>query len=99
MCRKMRCHGRRPAWLNRELWIEFRKKKRVYDLWKKGQANQEDYKDVMRLCTEKTRRAKAQLVFNLTTAVKDNKDTVKENKNKDNRKYFLCLKVVRPVVL
>ncbi|GAB0179913.1 hypothetical protein GRJ2_000456600 [Grus japonensis] len=40
--------GRRPAWLNRELWLEVRKK-RVYDLWKKGQATQEDYKDVVRL--------------------------------------------------
>ncbi|KAK4828709.1 LOW QUALITY PROTEIN: hypothetical protein QYF61_000547 [Mycteria americana] len=35
-------------------------KRRVYDLWKKGQATQEDYKDVVRLCREKMRRAKAQ---------------------------------------
>ncbi|KAK4815667.1 hypothetical protein QYF61_005413 [Mycteria americana] len=49
------------------------KKKRVYNLWKKGQATQEDYKDIMRLCREKIRRAKAQLERNLATAVKDNK--------------------------
>ena len=49
MCQKTRRWGRRPAWLNRELWLELRKKRRVYDLWMKGQATQEDYKDVMRL--------------------------------------------------
>ncbi|KAK4821440.1 hypothetical protein QYF61_020023 [Mycteria americana] len=72
-CRKMTQWGRRRAWLNRELWLELRKKRRVYDLWKKGQATQEDYKDVMRLCREKIRRAKDQLELNLATAVKDNK--------------------------
>ncbi|KAK4810005.1 LOW QUALITY PROTEIN: hypothetical protein QYF61_004912 [Mycteria americana] len=46
MCRETSRRGRSPAWLNRELWLELRKKRRVYDLWKKGQATQEDYKDV-----------------------------------------------------
>lgn len=27
--------------------------KRVYDLWKKGQATQEEYKDIDRSCTKK----------------------------------------------
>ncbi|KAK4825741.1 hypothetical protein QYF61_002180 [Mycteria americana] len=72
MCQKMSRQGRRLSWLNRELWLELRKKRRVYDLWKKGQATQEDYKDV-RLCREKIRRAKTQLELNLATAVKDNK--------------------------
>lgn len=36
--------GARLVWLNREL--EFRKM-RVHELWKKGKATQEDYKDVM----------------------------------------------------
>ncbi|KAK4806350.1 hypothetical protein QYF61_017219 [Mycteria americana] len=48
-------------------------KKRIYDFWKTEQATQEDYKDVMRLCREKSRRAKAQLELNLATAIKDNK--------------------------
>ncbi|KAK4823940.1 hypothetical protein QYF61_008326 [Mycteria americana] len=65
--------GRRPTWLTRELWLEFRKKRRVYDLWKKGRATQEDYKGVARLCREKIRRAKAELELNLAVAVKDNK--------------------------
>ncbi|KAK4811169.1 hypothetical protein QYF61_019800 [Mycteria americana] len=72
-CRKMSQQGRRLAWLTRELWLELRKKRRVYDLWKKGQATQEDYKGVARLCREKIRRAKAELELNLAAAVKDNK--------------------------
>jgi len=37
------------------------------------QATQEDYKDIMGLCREKIRRAKAQVDFSLATAVKENK--------------------------
>ncbi|KAK4826428.1 LOW QUALITY PROTEIN: hypothetical protein QYF61_008961 [Mycteria americana] len=65
---------------------ELRKKRRVHDLWKKGQATQEDYKDVVRLCREKIRRAKAWLEINLATAKKkcfckyiSNKRKAKEN--------------------
>ncbi|KAK4823601.1 hypothetical protein QYF61_003801 [Mycteria americana] len=72
-CRKTSRRGRRPAWLTRELWLELRKKRRVYDLWKKGRETQEDYKGVARLCREKIRRAKAELELNLAAAVKDNK--------------------------
>ncbi|KFQ22405.1 hypothetical protein N332_14875, partial [Mesitornis unicolor] len=73
VCRKMSQQGRRPAWMNRELWVELREKKRVYGLWKKGQATQEAYRATVRLCREKIRRAKAQLELNLASAVKDNK--------------------------
>ncbi|KAK4806863.1 hypothetical protein QYF61_012584 [Mycteria americana] len=72
-CRKTSRRGRRPAWLTRELWLELRRKRRVYDLWKKGRATQEDYKGVARLCREKTRRAKAELELSLAAAIKDNK--------------------------
>ncbi|KAK4819386.1 hypothetical protein QYF61_003657 [Mycteria americana] len=72
-CQKTSRRGRRPAWLTRELWLELRKKRRVYDLWKKGRATQEDYKGVARLCRGKIRRAKAELELNLAAAVKDNK--------------------------
>ncbi|KAK4826490.1 hypothetical protein QYF61_009563 [Mycteria americana] len=72
MCRKTSQQGRRPACLNRELWLELRKKRRVYDLWKKGQATQENHKDVVRLCREKIRSTKAQLELNLATAIKGN---------------------------
>ncbi|KAK4813827.1 hypothetical protein QYF61_001831 [Mycteria americana] len=72
-CQKTSRRGRRPAWLTKELWLELRKKRRVYNLWKKGQATQEDYKGVARLCREKSRRAKAELELSLAAAVKDNK--------------------------
>ncbi|KAK4831113.1 hypothetical protein QYF61_015416 [Mycteria americana] len=70
-CRKTSRRGRRPAWVTREL--ELRKKRRVYDLWKKGQVTQEDYKGVARLCRKKIRKAKAELELNLAAPVKDNK--------------------------
>jgi len=57
----------------RELWLELLKTRRVYALWKKGQATQEDYKDIRQLCREKIRRAKAQLELSLATAIRDNK--------------------------
>ena len=34
LCRKSSKRGRRPAWLNRELLVELRRKKKPYDLWK-----------------------------------------------------------------
>ena len=77
--------GRRPAWLNRELWLELRKKKRVYDLWKRGQATQKDYKDVVRMCRDKIRKAKAHLELNLATAVKDNRKCFYKYINKKRR--------------
>uniref|UniRef100_A0A493TF21 Reverse transcriptase domain-containing protein n=1 Tax=Anas platyrhynchos platyrhynchos TaxID=8840 RepID=A0A493TF21_ANAPP len=72
-CPKTSWWGRRPAWLNRELWLELRRKKRVYDLWKSGQATREDCKDVARQCRDKIRKAKAHLELNLATAIKENK--------------------------
>ena len=65
---------RRPAWLNRELWLELRQYYRVYDHWKKGQPTQ-DYEDAVRLCREKIRRTKAKLELNLAAAIKDNKNS------------------------
>ena len=59
VCQKTSWWRKRVACLNRKHWLELRKKKTVYDFWKKRQATQEGYKDVMRLCREKIRRAKA----------------------------------------
>ncbi|KFO59554.1 hypothetical protein N302_13641, partial [Corvus brachyrhynchos] len=73
VCHKSSKWGRRPAWLNRELLVKLRGKKLIYDLWKKGQATQEEYKDVVRSCREGIRKAKAQLEFNLATVIKENK--------------------------
>lgn len=49
----------------------------MYPLWKKGQAIQEDYKDVVRLCRGKIRKAKDQPEFSLATAIKGNKNVSK----------------------
>lgn len=48
-------------------------KKRVCNIWKKGQMTQEEYKDIVRSCRENIRKAKAQLELNLASAVKSNK--------------------------
>jgi len=42
MCHKTNQHGRRPTWLKGLLLLGLRKKRRVYHLWKTGQANQEE---------------------------------------------------------
>lgn len=42
VCPKLNWWERRPARLIRELFWELRKGKRVYELWKQGQAAQED---------------------------------------------------------
>ncbi|KAF1544809.1 hypothetical protein FQV19_0013932, partial [Eudyptula minor] len=65
--------GRRRAWLNGKLLLGLRKKRRVYCLWKKGQATQEEYRDLVRSCREEMRKAKAQLEHNLAAVIKDDK--------------------------
>ena len=72
-CCKRSQQQRRPPWLNRELWLELREKRRVYGLWKKGLVPHNDYKDAVRLCRVEIRRSKAQLEMNLASAIKDNK--------------------------
>jgi len=49
------------------------KNRRVYHLWKKGQATQKEYKGLVRLCREEIRKAKAQLEIRLATVARDNK--------------------------
>ncbi|KAM9590717.1 uncharacterized protein ACIBXB_005842 isoform 1-T1 [Morphnus guianensis] len=73
MCRKSNRRGKRPAWLNGELLLGVKKKRRVYHLWKKGRATWEEYRDLVRSYREKIRKAKAQLELNLATIVRDNK--------------------------
>ena len=74
MCRKTNRQGRQPAWLNRELLLGLKKKRRVYHLWKKGQVTQEEYRGLVRSCREEIRKAKAQLELRLDTVVRDNKE-------------------------
>jgi len=60
--------------LNREFLLGLRKKRRVYHLWKKGQATQEEYRGFVRSCREEIRQARAQLELRMTTVVRDNKN-------------------------
>ena len=73
LSRKMSWCGRRPAWINRELFLRLQEKKRIYFLWKKVWATWKEYKEVVKMCREKIRRVKAQLEFNLAAGVKRNK--------------------------
>ena len=56
-----------------DLWLELKSNRKVYGLWKSGQATYDDYRYVVKLCREKIRKTKAQLELNLITKVKDNK--------------------------
>ena len=53
--------------------MKLREKKRIYLLWKKGWVTQKEYKEVVKMCREKIRKAKAQLELNLATGVKRNR--------------------------
>lgn len=55
---KSRLAGKKDALLSREIWLQLRKKWRVYGLWKKGEAIQEDHQVVVRLCRKKIRKSK-----------------------------------------
>ncbi|XP_054058617.1 UPF0462 protein C4orf33 homolog isoform X2 [Rissa tridactyla] len=81
-CRKSKGQAEWPVWMNKELLMELRNKRRVYHLWKKGQATQEEYRDLIRLYRAKIREAKAQLELNLGTNIKDNKKSFYKHINK-----------------
>jgi len=68
---KMSQWARRPVWLNRDLWLELRNKRKVYGLRKSGQETYDNYKYVVKLCRKKIRKPKAHLELNLATKFKD----------------------------
>ncbi|XP_072186656.1 uncharacterized protein [Excalfactoria chinensis] len=49
LSRKMSRWRRRPAWMNRELFLRLREKKGIYRLWKEGRATQNDYKEAVKM--------------------------------------------------
>ncbi|GAB0208054.1 mitochondrial enolase superfamily member 1 [Grus japonensis] len=59
--------------MSKELLEKLKGKKEVYRMWKKGMATWEEYRDVVRVCRDATRKAKAHLELNLARDVKDNK--------------------------
>lgn len=61
----MSWRGRRLACLNRELFLRLQEKKRVCLLWKKVWATQREYKETVKVCREKIRKAEDQLELKL----------------------------------
>jgi len=49
------------------------RRERVYLLWKKGWATLREYRELIRTCREKIRKAEAELELNLATVIKENK--------------------------
>lgn len=72
-CHKSSKQGKRPAWLSRDLILELRWKRKVYEHWKQGQVTWEDYRDAIQHCREKICVDKAPLGFKMVNAVKDSK--------------------------
>jgi len=56
-------------------------KRKAYTTWKEGQATWEEYRNIVEVCREATRKAKAHLELNLAR-------DVKENNNKSFFKYL-----------
>ncbi|GAB0179374.1 mitochondrial enolase superfamily member 1 [Grus japonensis] len=59
--------------MSKELLEKLKGKKEVHRMWKKGLATWEEYRNVVRVCRDATRKAKAYLELNLARDVKDNK--------------------------
>jgi len=57
----------------------------LHDLWKQGQVLQEEYRAVVCLCREKTRKANAQSELKLVRAVSDNKKGIFKYVNSKRR--------------
>jgi len=59
--------------MSKELLVELRQKKKVYGMWKEGQATWEEYSNVVKACRDAMRKAMVHLEFNLARNVKNNK--------------------------
>ena len=46
--------GQKMSLAEQGILLELKRKKKFYDLWKQGQASQEDYRAVVPMCREKT---------------------------------------------
>ncbi|NXA67808.1 RTBS polymerase, partial [Mohoua ochrocephala] len=73
MSKKSGKRGRRPAWMSRELLANLKWKKELYGMWKKGRATWKDYRNIIRVCRDAVRKAKAHLELSLVRDIKDNK--------------------------
>ncbi|NXU46088.1 RTBS polymerase, partial [Drymodes brunneopygia] len=73
MSKKSGKSGRRPAWMSRELLANPKQKKELYGMWKKGWATWKEYRNIIRVCRDAMRKAKAHLELSLVRDIKDNK--------------------------
>ena len=72
--RKVGRRDRKPAWLGKDLLGTLRAKKGAYKLWKQGRVTWEEYRDAVRTCRRRIRKAKAQVELNyLAWDVKNSK--------------------------
>jgi len=74
--------------------MELKRKKKLDDLWKQGQASQEDYKAIIRICREKTLKAKPQLELKLANVVSNKKGFSKYINSKRRSKENIGLILV-----
>jgi len=58
--------------MSKQLLAELKWKRKVYRMWKEGQATWEKYRNIVRACKEAMRKAKANLELNLARDDKDN---------------------------
>lgn len=59
--------------MSKELINKIKRKRKVYEMWKKGLTSWEEYRSVVRAFRDMTRKAKAHLQMRLATEIKDNK--------------------------
>jgi len=59
--------------MSKELLVKCEWKRKVYGMWKEGQATWEEYRNIVRACREATSKAKAHLELNLARDFKDNR--------------------------
>ena len=60
-------------WMRKELLAGLRWKRKVFGMWKEGQATWEEYGNIVRACREAMTKDKAHLELSLARDVKDNK--------------------------
>lgn len=72
-----------------KLPVQLRKKKKLYSLWKQGQALQEDYRVVAFACRKKTSKIKVQLSLKMASVASEtNKVFFKNAISKRSRKIL-----------
>jgi len=59
--------------MSKELLVELMWKRKVYGMWKEGQATWGEYRNVVKPCEDATRKANAHVELKLARDAKDNK--------------------------